>query len=278
MSFFSILLPFLLWATAYGFQIPWPQQPVLASSTRATTFFASSSLDIISSKNDSPDDRNEQVTSSKEEMLSNPELIEDSSSTVVSNADEVSEGEMPDQASSQDLMSDSDSKVSKDPMSSLLLIASSSGRGEFATASQKDQALSLIEHFERKNPTPQPINSPLIQGRWELLYSSTQLFRSSPFFMAGRAVCSTPEDAQQYDWFCDMHREALAMSRIGAVRQIISETRMVSEFEVKAGTVPFLSDFTPFSYSGGLPVSSLCVPYIYFLVHSFTDMSFTGYH
>ena len=30
---------------------------------------------------------------------------------------------------------------------------------------------------------------------------------------------------------------------------------MVNEFEVKAGAVPFLSDFTPFSYSGALPVT-----------------------
>ena len=30
---------------------------------------------------------------------------------------------------------------------------------------------------------------------------------------------------------------------------------MVNEFEVKAGAVPFLSDFTPFRYSGALPVT-----------------------
>jgi len=76
------------------------------------------------------------------------------------------------------------------------------------------------------------------------------------FFMAGRAVCKTEEEASRYDWFCDMHRAALATSVIGKVRQIISgDGRLVSEFEVKVGSVPFLSDFTPFSYSGGLPVT-----------------------
>lgn len=137
----------------------------------------------------------------------------------------------------------------------LLRLASSTGRGEFATASQKDRAAKLIENLEFSNPTANPTDSPLIQGTWELVYSSTQLFRSSPFFMAGRAVCETEDQAKQYDWFCDMHRGALAISNIGAVRQIISATRMVSEFEVKAGAVPFLSDFTPFAYSGGWPVS-----------------------
>ncbi|CAJ1930889.1 unnamed protein product [Cylindrotheca closterium] len=138
----------------------------------------------------------------------------------------------------------------------LLQMGSSTGRGEFATVAQKDQAMEWIEALEMVNPTPEPSKkTEMMNGRWELLYSSTQLFRSSPFFMAGRAVCSTPEQAKQYDWFCDMHRAALAVSTIGQVRQVVSDTRLVSEFEVKVGAVPFLSDFTPFSYSGGLPVT-----------------------
>lgn len=143
----------------------------------------------------------------------------------------------------------------EETLASLLQISASTGRGEFATAEQKDKAASLIAQLEAQNPTDEPANSPLAQGRWELLYSSTQLFRSSPFFMAGRAVCSTPEQAKQYDWFCDMHRKALAISSIGQVRQIITDTKMISEFEVQVGSVPFLSDFTPFAYSGGWPVT-----------------------
>jgi len=137
----------------------------------------------------------------------------------------------------------------------LLGLASSTGRGEFAAAFQKEKAGEWIKILENASPTPEPTNSALSQGTWELVYSDTQLFRSSPFFMAGRAVCSTPEEAEQYDWFCDMHRGALAISQIGAVRQVVSEDRLISEFEVKAGAVPFLSDFTPFAYSGGWPVT-----------------------
>jgi hypothetical protein len=216
MRLVAVALPILLWTRVSGFSTPDTFFP--ASSTRATTTFlvASSSLDSISNN---PHDDKELDTLSTEEI-----------SAV--------------------------STTSQDLVSRLLLIASTCGRGEFATLAQKNQALSFIEQLERKSPTLQPTTSPLIQGTWELVYSSTQLFRSSPFFMAGRAVCSTKDEAEQYDWFCDLHREALAMSRIGAVRQIVSETRMVSEFEVKAGTVPFLSDFFPLSYSGGLPVSS----------------------
>ena len=140
-------------------------------------------------------------------------------------------------------------------LAALLRIAASSGRGEFANNDQKDKASELIAVLEKNNPTPEPTNNPMINGCWELVYSSSQLFRSSPFFMAGRAVCSTKEQADQYDWFCDMHRQALAISNIGTVRQVISPTLMVSEFEVKVGAVPFLSDFIPFSYGGGLPLT-----------------------
>jgi len=134
------------------------------------------------------------------------------------------------------------------------MIASASSRGEFATNDQKSCALELIEKLETLNPINEPTLSEGIIGKWELLYSDTQLFRSSPFFMAGRAVCEKENEAKQYDWFCDMHRAALAISSIGCVRQIISPTRMVSEFEVCVGAVPFISDFTPFRYSGGWPV------------------------
>ncbi|KAL3910256.1 MAG: hypothetical protein SGARI_002214 [Bacillariaceae sp.] len=140
-------------------------------------------------------------------------------------------------------------------LESLLTIAARTGRGERATADEKLQAESFIKVLEANNPTPEPTKSPMINGRWELLYSSTQLFRSSPFFMAGRAVCTTEDQAQQYDWFCDMHRGALAISNIGAVRQIVSPTLLVSEFEVKVGAIPFFNftPLTPFPYSGGLP-------------------------
>lgn len=136
-------------------------------------------------------------------------------------------------------------------------LATITSRGEYASKAQKNAIETVVAKLEASNPTPEPtIATKLIQGTWELVLANNgQLFRSSPFFMAGRAVCSTPEQAQQYDWFCSMHRKALAISNIVAVRQIVSRSRLVSEFEVKAGAIPFLNDFTPFSYSGGLPVT-----------------------
>lgn len=155
-----------------------------------------------------------------------------------------------------------DSKIlSKDEMMENLLflqsLATITSRGEYASKEQKKAISTVVAKLEASNPNPEPtITTDLMEGTWELVLADNgHLFRSSPFFMAGRAVCTTPEQAKQFDWFCSMHRKALAISNIASVRQIISRDRMVSEFEVKAGAVPFLSDFTPFKYSGGLPVT-----------------------
>lgn len=142
----------------------------------------------------------------------------------------------------------------KTALQQLLALGARTGRGEYATKEDKSTALDLIQVLEENNPTSLNEYGDKVYGRWELVYASTQLFRSSPFFMAGRAVCETQEQADQYNWFCDMHRKALAISQIGTVRQIISPSRMISEFEVKVGAIPFLRKFTPFAYSGGLPV------------------------
>jgi hypothetical protein len=205
---------------------------------------------LASSESDSPSEMSDSIAD--EMAINDAESLDDAPSDIESvevyNATMTSGGPTPSIPAPSGNIEDS--------LTTLLQIAASTGRGEFATPAQKEKAESLVAAIEGQNATPEPAKSPLVNGRWELLYSSTQLFRSSPFFMAGRAVCSTPDQAKQYDWFCDMHRKALAISSIGQVRQIISPTRMVSEFEVTVGAIPFLSDFTPFAYSGGGPVST----------------------
>lgn len=139
-----------------------------------------------------------------------------------------------------------------DNISFIQSLGAITGRGEFATTVQKQAATKTIAALEAVNPTERPITSDHIYGRWELIYCSTQLFRSSPFFMAGRAVCKTKIERDRFDWFCDMHRQALAISSIQAVRQIITKSgRIVSEFEVTAGALPFIG--AKKGYSGGLP-------------------------
>jgi hypothetical protein len=214
----------------------------------------SSYLDDLSSSANNDDEPSDVNNNNSYE----PEEVESPRSAYLEEMKKKKEKQPVEEEEEEDLKKNTPSSsvdVSSGILMKLLPIAASTGRGEFATSQQKNQAAGWIAALELVNPTPEPANSPLINGRWELLYSSTQLFRSSPFFMAGRAVCSTPEQAQQYDWFCEMHRKALAISSIGQVRQIVTPTRLVSEFEVQVGAIPFLSDFTPFSYSGGWPVT-----------------------
>ena len=154
--------------------------------------------------------------------------------------------------------SSSDETPAVEDETSLLLslqsLAAITSRGETATPEQLDQARSLVAQLEATGTKPS--TTAVLQGTWELVFTDNkQLFRSSPFFMAGRAVCKTPEQADQYNWFCTMHRKALAISNIGPVKQIITPTQLISEFNVEAGAVPFLNDFTPFSYSGGIPLT-----------------------
>ena len=137
----------------------------------------------------------------------------------------------------------------------LLALAAGCNRGEAATTSDLAAARTLVERLEMLSPIAEPTLAPEVRGTWDLVFSDTQLFRSSPFFMAGRAVCEDGPQAEQYDWFCDMHRAALAISTIGKVRQVVDGEKLVSEFEVQAGAVPFVSDFVPLAYSGGLPLA-----------------------
>jgi hypothetical protein len=144
---------------------------------------------------------------------------------------------------------------------SILRVAASTDRGQYASASQKESVASLVHGLECNKPKrtdafsdSSTVPSYLV-GTWELIYSTNQLFRSSPFFLAGRATCKNQQEVDQYNWFCDMHRAALAVSTIGVVRQVISrDGKLTNEFEVKVGSVPFISDFLPsVKYSGGLP-------------------------
>ena len=157
------------------------------------------------------------------------------------------------EASSPPVSSTSSSSSTSENLLFLQTLGAITGRGEFASDDQHDAASKVVTQLEEEQ---QASSSSSLYGRWELVYCSTQLFRSSPFFMAGRAVCQTDRERDQYNWFCDMHRKALAISTIQAVRQIITRSgQLVSEFEVSAGAIPFLRDLTPFAYSGGLPLA-----------------------
>jgi len=115
-------------------------------------------------------------------------------------------------------------------------------RGELATVGNTEEIAALVSKLESCSITDSQKKLTLEScvGDWELIYSSTYLFRSSPFFMAARAVCADGEEADRFNLFCRLHREALAFTSIGHVRQRISQDALVSEFETTGAVLPGL--------------------------------------
>eukprot|EP00565_Helicotheca_tamesis_P002705 CAMPEP_0185730832 /NCGR_PEP_ID=MMETSP1171-20130828/11120_1 /TAXON_ID=374046 /ORGANISM="Helicotheca tamensis, Strain CCMP826" /LENGTH=322 /DNA_ID=CAMNT_0028399967 /DNA_START=137 /DNA_END=1105 /DNA_ORIENTATION=+ len=123
----------------------------------------------------------------------------------------------------------------------LLLLASVTNRGEFATPEEKDIIVDLVTQLEALNPTADPALQS--EGEWDLVLSSTQSFRSSPFFMAIRAAVPDENKAMVENGF-NIHDRATTASRIGHVRQIISKNlddddlELTSEVDVNLGILP----------------------------------------
>ncbi|CAN0283733.1 unnamed protein product [Ectocarpus sp. 6 AP-2014] len=120
----------------------------------------------------------------------------------------------------------------------VLSIAATSNRGQVATQEEKDAAMDLIFQLESLNPTPDATNVNTIGGAWELVYTDTQPFRCSPFFMALGEVFG--EDKGQAETLFSLHRAATSNGEIGRVRQTISESMLVSEIDLKVGLLPGL--------------------------------------
>jgi hypothetical protein len=120
----------------------------------------------------------------------------------------------------------------------LLALSARTNRGQIATSDEKNKALELVRKLESFNPTKDPALDELSLGRWELVFSNTQLFRSSPFFMAARAVCKDGQESDSFNQFCDLHREALMFTQIGKVTQIITSDKLVSEFVSIVAALP----------------------------------------
>lgn len=122
----------------------------------------------------------------------------------------------------------------------LLALAARTLRGTIANEKEKELAFDLITKLESYNPIDNPSNNDMAIGNWELIYSNTNLFRSSPFFMAARAVCKEGEEASRFNLFCDLHRDALAFTNMGKITQRITSTELTSEFETTVPVVPGL--------------------------------------
>lgn len=120
----------------------------------------------------------------------------------------------------------------------LILLASTTNRGMCASVEEQNLVIDLVTQLEALNPTADPaLNS---QGEWELAYSSTQSFRSSPFFLSIRAFLGDDNKEISENAF-NIHDAATTASRVGKVRQIITDNNeLVSEYDLSVGAFPGL--------------------------------------
>jgi hypothetical protein len=135
------------------------------------------------------------------------------------------------------MASDQDDSIRMSLNNALFLTALRSDRGQDASDSLIRKADSIVNRLESMSPEANPTTSADIEGTWELIYANTQLFRASPFFMAKRAACNGDSEIQSFEKFCKAQQVAISLANIGKIRQVITGTNIVSEFEVKTGTI-----------------------------------------
>lgn len=145
-------------------------------------------------------------------------------------------------SSTIDVKEDNESII-HDLKSKILKIGVLSNRGDLQyennDMNMKEEAKKLAGELE--DISKNDVNCNNLKGEWSLVYTSSSfLFMSSPFFQAARHVCKTEEEVDRFKWFCRQHRDALAFTSIGNVKQIITDTTITSEFESNVAAIPGL--------------------------------------
>ncbi|KAI0564201.1 Plastid-lipid-associated protein [Gracilaria domingensis] len=69
-------------------------------------------------------------------------------------------------------------------VSKLLQYAAITDRGMSASEMQRAAVDDIVMTLEELNPNPQPVETDLIDGEWNLVYTTAKLFQSNPFLMA----------------------------------------------------------------------------------------------
>ena len=132
--------------------------------------------------------------------------------------------------------------IVKDLKYQLLDIASRSGRGEHISQSLKEAALLTISELETMNPSFDT-EFPLL-GKWELVFTDSQLFLNSPFFLAVRELFG--KNGSMAKRAFQLHRLATSTGQIGKVTQEITANELISEVRLKVGLLPGV----PFALEG----------------------------
>jgi hypothetical protein len=129
-----------------------------------------------------------------------------------------------------------DAVIRDDLKRELLLLSSVTNRGEYATLEDQNMLVDIVSQLEALNPTPNPSSNS--EGEWDLCLSSTQLFRSSPFFQSIRVAMG--ENKLMAENAFDLHDRSTTFGRMGRVRQTITSDKLISEVALDVGIFPGL--------------------------------------
>lgn len=128
------------------------------------------------------------------------------------------------------LLPEDEASKRNDLTTRLLYLSAVTSRGQTASESQRSTIDDIVMALEELNPTPNPVETDIIDGVWTLVYSSVRLFETNPLLMAA----ATP------------------LLELGQIRQRISmdDAKLVTEadvvaFPVTSGTVKTTCRVTP---------------------------------
>ena len=122
--------------------------------------------------------------------------------------------------------------------------AAITNRGEIASDKDNEYMLDLISNLEALNPAFDNPDVHSLIGEWELVYTDSQLFLSSPFFLLVRELIGN--DADKIKDIFRLHRQAANTGEIGRIRQIIDNNSLISKVDLRVGLIPG----PPFSIKG----------------------------
>ena len=139
-------------------------------------------------------------------------------------------------------------------------VAASTDRGQRMNAMiapmYQDKLLEMNKLIEALVPLSDEITQSSIEGEWELIYSSVELFRSSPFFLA---IEKALNDKIKSDLFFKLHLlqvGSFGLSTVGRVGQYLNFNKgeMISTFDTTIfglTTIPIIGWFKLLPTFGG---------------------------
>jgi hypothetical protein len=133
----------------------------------------------------------------------------------------------------------------------LLLLGSVTNRGQYASSDEKNIIIDIVTQLEALNPTPDPASQ--CQGEWDLCLTSTQAFRSSPFFQSIRAIFGDSNDSSIAENAFNLHESATSVGKVARVRQSINDDgSFISEVDLEVGIMGGM----PFTMKGSVVTSA----------------------